>query len=709
MGKRMLDSSAATEMSGVDMRRAWDWRRFRLWAVVTLVLAAGGVVGTVFAASSVARADADKSRQAFTSASGAVASTLQLAVQREQDLVVSAAGFFLGKPAATTTEFRAWSRSVQALQRFPELDGWGEVVIVPASGLAAYEASALKDPATALGPDGQFHVIPAGNRPYYCFDRAGQERSAQLGAPPGFDFCAGQGGTVNLGARDSGRGVYSVLNVGGGNVLGVVAPFYRGGAVPATVDARRRAFVGWVGMGFDPKVVLAVALTRHPDMAVAFRFHNASSKVAFRGGKAPQGAHAMTIDLHNGWTVQTSGIVAAGGVFASGNAIALLIAGVALSIVLALLILVLGTGRERALRLVRERTGELRHQALHDALTGLPNRALILDRIGQLLARSRREGTQGAALYLDLDEFKNVNDTLGHEAGDRLLTAVAARLKTTLRDADTIGRMGGDEFVVLIDGGDLDAAPELVAERLLNVMHQPFTLEGAGMPLIVNTSIGIAVGDRTTAGELLRDADVALYEAKAGGRNRYQIFQPEMQTELGHRIELEFDLRSALENGQFRLVYQPIYNLDDLTVVGVEALLRWAHPTHGLVEPDEFIPILEQTGQIREVGRWVLQQACEQMAAWHARGDTIDISVNVSAGQLDSDAVVGHVRDALTASGLDPTRLIIEVTETALMHNTATTADQAARKLPAPSDRKAQERPGATPHRADRWRFVTAS
>lgn len=196
MGKRMLDSSAGTEMSGVDMRRAWDWRRFRLWAVVTLVLPAGGVVGTVFAASSVARADADKSRQAFTSASGAVASTLQLAVQREQDLVVSAAGFFLGKPAATTTEFRAWSRSVQALQRFPELDGWGEVVIVPASGLAAYEASALKDPATALGPDGQFHVIPAGNRPYYCFDRAGQERSAQLGAPPGFDFCAGQGGTV---------------------------------------------------------------------------------------------------------------------------------------------------------------------------------------------------------------------------------------------------------------------------------------------------------------------------------------------------------------------------------------------------------------------------------------------------------------------------------------------------------------------------------
>ena len=182
------------------------------------------------------------------------------------------------------------------------------------------------------------------------------------------------------------------------------------------------------------------------------------------------------------------------------------------------------------------------------------------------------------------------------------------------------------------------------------------------------------MGDRATAGELLRDADVALYEAKAAGHNGFKIFQPQMQTELGQRLELEFDLRSALDDEQFRLVYQPIYNLDDLTLVGVEALLRWEHPTRGLAQPDEFIPILERTGQIRDVGRWVLQHACEQMAAWHARGDTLDVSVNVSAGQLDSDAIVDDVRDALATSGLEPTSLIIEVTETALMLNTHTTA-----------------------------------
>jgi diguanylate cyclase (GGDEF)-like protein len=409
---------------------------------------------------------------------------------------------------------------------------------------------------------------------------------------------------------------------------------------------------------------------------VTFGYHAGSSHAVFRGGKAPHDAQSIAIDLHNGWTMRAFASVATHGVFGNGTALALLITGVVLSLLLGALVFVLGTGRVRALRLVGEKTGELRYQALHDALTGLPNRALIMDRMEQLLVRSRRSGTLGAALFVDLDDFKNVNDTLGHEAGDRLLVAMAARLESTLRDADTIGRMGGDEFVVLIDGASLDVAPELVAERLLDVMRQPFDVDGSVLPLVVNTSIGIAVGDRASPGELLRDADVALYQAKAAGKNRYEIFHPEMQTEISHRIELEFDLRAALEGDQFRLVYQPIYNLDDLTLIGVEALLRWDHPTRGTVEPDEFIPILEQNGQIREVGRWVLREACTQMAAWHARGDTLDVSVNVSGRQLDDDVVVAHIRDALDVSGLDATALIIEVTETALMRNAEKTAQR---------------------------------
>ena len=677
MGKRTRDRSESTVNAG--SRAIAASRRLRVWALVATLVVAAGIVGAAFAASSVAGSNADQSRQAFTETSGEVASTLQLAVQREQDLAVSAGGFFLGKPTASTADFRAWARSVQALQRFPELGGWGEVTIVPASQLAAFTAKTVAHPPTPLGPDGAFHLIPPGSRPYYCLLTVGQERNQLVGAPPGIDYCAGRTGAVNFASRDSGRAAYQVINVGAGNVLGVEVPFYRGGMVPATVAARRQAFVGWTGMGLDPTVVLNVALRRHPHTAVAFAYHDGASNVVFRAGTAPRGAQSVTVALHNGWTVQTFGAVASASLFANSSTLGLLIAGVALSLVLGLLILVLSTGRTRALRLVGERTTELRHQALHDALTGLPNRALIMDRIEQLLARTRREGTEGAALYVDLDEFKNVNDTLGHAAGDRLLVAVAARLKTTLRDADTIGRMGGDEFVVLIEGGGLNVSPKLVAERLLDVMRQPFAVDGAAAPLLVNTSIGIAVGDRASAGELLRDADVALYEAKASGKNRYQIFHPEMQTQISHRSELEFDLRSALEQEQFRLVYQPIYNLDDLSLVGVEALLRWQHPTHGLVQPDEFIPILEQTGQIREVGRWVLREACEQIAAWQSRGDTLDVSVNVSGGQLNSDAIVDHIRDALASSGLDAASLIIEVTETALMRN----ADATARRLQA--------------------------
>ncbi|MEP7180311.1 MAG: GGDEF domain-containing phosphodiesterase, partial [Pseudonocardiales bacterium] len=227
----------------------------------------------------------------------------------------------------------------------------------------------------------------------------------------------------------------------------------------------------------------------------------------------------------------------------------------------------------------------------------------------------------------------------------------------------------------LIDGASLDVAPELVAQRLLDVMSQPFELEGASTPLLVSMSIGIAVmEERSRAGELLRDADVALYQAKAAGKNRFEVFHPEMQTKISRRIDLEFDLRSAVASGEFRLVYQPIYNLDDLTMVGVEALLRWDHPSLGAVPPDEFIPILEQTGQIRSVGRWVLRQACDQMTTWHARGNDLDVSVNVSGRQLDDDGIIEDVRDALRISGLDPTSLIIEVTETTLMHDTEATS-----------------------------------
>ncbi|HUF02415.1 MAG TPA: EAL domain-containing protein [Gaiellaceae bacterium] len=664
--------SSSEPVSSVRSRRTY------VWVAVAAVLAVGGTTGALLGAHKLARHDAEESRQALASSADRVASTLQLAIRREEDLVVAASAFLLSNPNGSNAELARWARLARVLERYPQLKVVGSAVVVPASELAAFTQRAAADPAGGqeLGADGRLAIIPPGNRPFYCLQQRAVFFEAAMRGPAGFDLCAIGLGALLLAARDSGRGTYLPLPIGDDAWLAVQTPIYAGGGVPATVAARRATFAGWVGTVTDPQVILLRALQGYPGLAVSLRYHPDSSSVAFLGGSAPDGAQSVTVDLQNGWTATTFGAVASSGVLTNGSAAGVLVAGVALSLLLAALVFVLATGRARALRVVGERTGQLRHQSLHDALTGLPNRTLIMDRIDQLLARNRRNGTQGAALFIDLDEFKNINDSMGHEAGDQLLVAVAARLKSTLRDADTVGRMGGDEFVILIDGGEPTIAPELVAERLLDVMRQPFEVEGAAMPLIVNTSIGIAIGDRDSGGELLRDADVALYQAKAAGKNRYEIFFPAMQTEILDRMAVEFDLRSALDSDEFRLHYQPIYNLDDLTLVGVEALLRWQHPSRGLVQPDEFISILEQTGQIREVGRWVLREACEQMAAWHARGDTLDLSVNISGRQLDSDDILDHVREALYESGLVATSLIIEVTETALMRNPAATAER---------------------------------
>jgi diguanylate cyclase (GGDEF)-like protein len=320
---------------------------------------------------------------------------------------------------------------------------------------------------------------------------------------------------------------------------------------------------------------------------------------------------------------------------------------------------------------------DLVHNALHDGLTGLPNRTLILDRAGQMLARAGRENLSVAALFIDLDNFKDINDSLGHEAGDRLLEAVAQRFQAMCRAGDTVGRMGGDEFVVLTESLKQDSGPELVAERIREVLSQPFRIAGYDqIPLVVSASIGIATGVRATADELLRDADIALYQAKATGKDRWTAFEPAMQSAVLNRLEMERDLRSALEHDEFRLLYQPVFDLDSVRACGVEALLRWHHPRRGLLVPDEFIPSLEETGLIVDVGRWVLITACEQAAQWHRQGHVLTMSVNVSMRQLEVDAFVDHVRDALLSTRLDPGSLILEVTETTLMRDTEATVSR---------------------------------
>ncbi len=316
------------------------------------------------------------------------------------------------------------------------------------------------------------------------------------------------------------------------------------------------------------------------------------------------------------------------------------------------------------------REEELSFLATHDPLTGLPNRTLILDRVEQMLARSTRNQTPVAALFIDLDNFKSINDTLGHGVGDELLRAVAARLDSAIRDADALGRLGGDEFVVISEALTLQVGPELIAERLLDALAQPFMLGAQEETRVtVTASIGIAVGEQIPAEELLRNADIAMYRAKWDGKHRYAVFETGMQHTMQHRMELEMDLREALENEEFVLAYQPTIDLNDMNPTGVEALIRWKHPVRGTVQPDNFIPLLEETGMIVEVGGWVLREACSQGAAWRAAGYPIGMAVNVSGRQLDTDQIITDIESALAHSGLDPQALTIEITETTLMRN----------------------------------------
>jgi diguanylate cyclase (GGDEF)-like protein len=322
---------------------------------------------------------------------------------------------------------------------------------------------------------------------------------------------------------------------------------------------------------------------------------------------------------------------------------------------------------------------EIRYQALHDSLTGLPNRALIVDRVDQAMARARRDHVDVALLYIDLDGFKEVNDNMGHRVGDDLLRSVATRFSSTLRKSDTVARLGGDEFVVLVEGLSLAAGPELVAERLLKMLSEPFRLDERNetpVSVSISASIGIAVGVRESSEELFRDADVALYRAKVAGKNCYVMFESEMYNIRHSRHELEMDLQAAIGTDQFFLNYQPIFNLSDMTVIGVEALMRWNHPTRGMVRPDEFIPPLEASGLIIPVGSWVLKEACRQGMLWREAGRDLKVSINASARQLDADTLVDDVRSALRESGFPADMLIIEITETCLMRDAKGTLQQ---------------------------------
>jgi len=312
---------------------------------------------------------------------------------------------------------------------------------------------------------------------------------------------------------------------------------------------------------------------------------------------------------------------------------------------------------------------EMQELAFHDSLTGLANRALLTLRLEETLQRRDRSPLGPAVLFLDLDDFKTVNDSLGHAVGDRLLTLVADRLRGCLRPADTAARLGGDEFAILLDEMRSPSDAAAVADRMISALRAPFTVDGTRVLIHASIGVVIATPERLLADELLRDADIAMYRAKAGGKGTWEMFETSMQEQVRERHLLKLDLERALENGELVVHYQPIVALHDESIVGVEALLRWVHPRRGLVAPAEFVPLAEETGLINSIGRFVLRRSCAEAAAWSRSAPDFVLTVNLSGRQLHREDFVAEVATVVAETGFDPHRLVLEITESVMVEN----------------------------------------
>jgi len=656
-----------------------------------------------------------RARQSFDQRASGVAARVTDSLQSVTDLTTSTRALIGQNPDLTNVQLGGWFSALGA-SRHAATSGVTSIENVSSSEFYYFRVAIAADPTSLMTAGEPFTLTPSSAQAPYCFARllvlrSSLQSAAGAALPPGLDWCDTSVAGALGASRDTGQltvtkllgsdevkvlGLKAGTDLTSGNAVGhvinsidqafgstvvVVAPVYEGPA-PATVTGRRGALEGWVGGILDTGKVLAGATGAHSGLQVTLAHKNAGSKpqvLATSATTVTKGGLLDVLPVHaNGrWivTVRQRGAVGS----ASGRLQGLAVGGaLALAtLVVFFVLLALVRSRRRALEMAVQQTGALEHLALHDVLTGLPNRSLVLDRAEQMLSRSRRSQLPTAALSLGIDNFKDFNDTHGYQTGDELLKAVAERLVTVLREADTVGRVGGDEFMVLTDGASLAAGPELVAERILDVLREPFYLgDEHAEPYSVSVSVGIAFGPRVDAEHLLSDATTALSQAKEAGKGRYALFGQDMPQAIESRLAFENELRSAVATDQFFLRYQPIFDIESRTTTGVEALLRWQHPTRRVIPPDHFLPLLEESGLIVPLGRWVLQEACRQGAALHGNGYLITMSVNISARQLESDTLVADVADALSESGFEPHALVLEITETTIMSDTSLMVDR---------------------------------
>jgi diguanylate cyclase (GGDEF)-like protein len=613
--------------------------RFRRMSLVcALGAVAIGAGASVLGAHTIARGHNDRAERQLEADATSIVTDLGQAIVHEIDLLAGASAAVLSDPSGSTTLLSTWVEESNLADRYPEVRNLAYVEHVDA-------------------PDGAIS----------CHVRSVGFLAPGAAPLPSSDLCRTAMGPALVAAIDSGTGAYAPDERTTGSDLFLFQSLIPGtDPGPERSDERRAAQVGWMVMVMRPEVVVSQVATARDDTSIAIIHSGATGTTIARAGAAPGPTKTIRHVLASEWTVEITRTVRPVGVLSADAPAAVLAGGLAGSLLLGVLIAMGGSLAALAARL-RARNSELLVQATHDGLTGLANRYEIREEIRRRIETNAETGGATGVLHVDLDDFKAVNDSLGHDAGDHLLRAAAARLSGCMRDSDAIARVGGDEFIVVLGGAADEATTHGVANRLLEVMRAPFHLPGARGPMRTTVTIGAAVCEGRTAEEALQDADLALSDAKASGKNSIHVFHPKMAELQKLRFEMLLGMTAALAENQFRLMYQPIWKTDAQQLVGVEALLRWEHPTLGLLPPDQFIPELEANGHIVEVGRWVLDEACRQIAEWQEVMPNLSVSVNASARQFADDQIIHDVRGAMVRHGITPGTLTIEITETALM------------------------------------------
>lgn len=624
----------------------------RAFAALLCLLA--GIAGSLLVAHALSSRQADDERSSFAQGSSAIASKLSNALHRQEDLATAAGTFLAGSPKPTSAQFAAWARWARVMPEHPALQ---RIALLTVVKRAQVRGRALQ-------------MTPAGSRPEYCLTAAEVLRGGAP-APAGMDYCARE--KRLLASRGTGMTLTRALG-GRSGTLETQTPVYRGLAIPASVGARNSEFAGWVRQVVSPAVLAQQALAGHSGYAVALRYGPDPGDVVSTA-TALSGGQIAASRLPGGWTITSYGPPATAPLLASGR-IWVLAAGTLIGLLLGLLALLIGasSGQEPATApaLPAPEPPAEAAEPLYDALTDLPNRALTLDRASLVLARAgRQSGLLAGALLIDIDWFKDVNDKLGREAGDQLLKIVAQRLQGVMRSEDTVGRLGGDQFAVLVECTARSLRLDALAQRVLEALHRPLEIEGFGPSFSMTASVGVAFGRYESAEDLLRDADAALQSAKADGKGRYKLFDASTRAVTEGRGGLEADLSAAVQDGALTLLYAPIYDLRSHTVTGFEAKPVWEHPERGLIAAQELLQLAEDCGLIVPVDRFTLEQACSRAAAWEVEGRRIGVSVKVGAEQLHREGLITDVRRALQQSGVQPDLLTLEVAESAVMSDVA--------------------------------------